>query len=258
MTPALLYNFTREDFVDRYSGSALGTAWAFIHPLAMILIYTLIFSKMMGARLADDASGYGYSYSLYLVSGLLPWIAFSGTVIRSATVFADKKPIIAKVPVSLPHLPLYIVLSETLTYVIAMGLFGFFLVLTGAEFRANLLLLPFIFAVQQVLAFGLGLICGVLNVFLRDVRELVTVVMNFWFWLTPIVWVVQVAPESVQALQGQINPAYFFIGSYQRLFLGGEPPALDNLILLVLIAHAVLLLAYLLAKSLEKDVRDFL
>lgn len=255
MNLALLLNFTKQDFVDRYSGSVLGALWAFIHPLVMIFIFTVIFANVMGVRLPGVSSV--YSYGIYLVAGLLPWTAFSGTVIRASTVFSDKKAIISKVSVSLPHLPLYIVLSESLTFLIAMSIFLGFLVFTGAELGRSLVLLPFVYVVQQILAFGLGLLFAVLNVFLRDVREMVSVLMVFWFWLTPIVWVKDIAPAAVQAGQAQFNPAYFFISAYQDIFVYGTTPDFGALIKLVLIAHGILLVSYLMLRSLEKDVRDF-
>lgn len=257
MSPLLLLDFTRQDFVDRYSGSVLGAIWAFIHPLVMIFIFTVIFSKIMGARL-PNATGPTASYSIYLVSGLLPWLAFANTITRGSTVFLDKRHIIGKIRVTLAYLPIYIVLSETLTFIISLSLFLGFLALTQSLPDQLILLLPFIFMVQQIFAFGLGLFFGVLNVFLRDVKELVGILLTFWFWLTPIVWVPDIAPPMVQELQTILNPAYLFVAAYRDIFVHGVAPDFAALSRLVIISHATLLIAWLALKALEKDVRDFL
>ncbi len=256
MTLSLLLAFTRQDFVDRYSGSAFGALWAFIHPLVMIFIFTVIFANVMGARLPGVSSV--YSYSIYLVAGLLPWLAFANTLTRSASVFLDKRHIISKVHIGLPYLPIYIVLSETLTFLISLAIFMVFLLLSGTVPGKTLLLVPFIFLSQQILAFALGLLLGILNVFLRDIKEMVTVLLTFWFWLTPIVWVPSIAPQWVQYLQDYLNPAYQFIHAYQAIFAYEQLPDFAGLTRLVILAHVVLLGAWLLFKALEKDIRDFI
>lgn len=256
MTPLLLLDFTRQDFVDRYSGSVLGVLWALIHPLMMILIFTVIFANVMGARLQGLDNQYGYA--IYLVSALLPWMAFANTITRGSTVFLDRRNIIGKIPVALAYLPVYVVISETVTFLIAFVLFLGFLFIIGALPNAAFLFLPVVFFLQQVFAFGLGLMFGVLNVFLRDIKELVGVLLTFWFWLTPIVWVQDVAPPMVQELQSALNPAYLFVDAYHSIFVQGQMPDFMALSRLVLIAHAALLLGWMLLKWLERDVRDFL
>ncbi|MBK5969017.1 MULTISPECIES: ABC transporter permease [Thiorhodovibrio] len=257
MSPLLLLNFTRQDFVDRYAGSAFGAAWAFIHPLVMIFIFTVIFANVMGARLAGE-EGSTYGYPIYLVSGLLPWLAFANTVSRSSTVFFEKRNIISKIQVTLAYLPIYIVLSESVTFAISLSLFLGFLAIIGQLPNNLILLLPLIFILQQIFAFGLGLFFGVLNVFLQDIKEMVGVLFTFWFWLTPIVWVSDIAPVWVQNLQALLNPAYLFVAAYRDIFVHGVVPDFTALSQLAIIAHATLLLSWFVLKALEKDVRDFL
>lgn len=252
----LLLDFTRQDFVDRYSGSALGVSWALIHPLVMIFIFTVIFANIMGARLPGDSGS--YSYTIYLVSGLLPWMAFANTVTRGSTVFLDRRNIIAKIPIALAYLPIYVVLSEGIAFAISFAIFMGFLLIIGELPGSPFLFFPLIFVLQQIFAFGLGLLFGVLNVFLRDIKEMVAILLTFWFWLTPIVWVPDVAPPLVREMQDYFNPAYLFISAYRDIFVHDRMPDFGALSRLVLIAHGVLLSAWLLLKWLERDVRDFL
>ena len=128
----LIIELAKRDFIERYSGSALGFVWSFIYPLINILIYMVIFGSLMGARLPGMSSVWGYG--VYLISGLVPWMAFANTVTRSSTVFLDKKNIISKINVDLPTLPLFILLSETITFCVTFVIFFLLLLITGFVF----------------------------------------------------------------------------------------------------------------------------
>ncbi len=252
---AFIIEMTRRDFAERFAGSILGSFWAIIWPMVNLFIYIVIFGKLMGARLpgASDINAYG----IYLAAGLIPWTAFGATISRSASAFVDKKHIISKVNTSLPALLLQINLSETITYLVSMALFLSVLFLQGHAFHPSLILAPFVFYLQQLLAFGLGLFSAVLTVFIRDVREITGVILQLWFWFTPIVYVFDILPNiAKQALV--YNPAYTIIQSYQRMFVFSDYPPFKSLAILTVIAHFFLLISYLLFRYLEKDIRDFL
>lgn len=233
----------------------LGVAWSFIWPLVNLLVYTVIFSKIMSAKLPGVSST--YSYGIYLVAGLVPWTAFSNTVARASTVFVDRKPIITKIHVSLPRLPLYIVMSETVTFFISMSLYVVFLLVTGTSLHKTLLLLPFIYLVQQIFAYALGFLVSTFHVFLRDLKEVVGIILQIWFWFTPIVYVLDIVPEYVKGLFAY-NPAYLFVKAYHDIFVFGRVPDFGGLILLTILGHLLLVAGYVFFKKLEKDVRDFI
>jgi lipopolysaccharide transport system permease protein len=254
----LLLTFTRQDLVDRYSSSMLGGVWTLINPLVQILIYTLIFSKIMGARLGDLGAEFSeYGYSIYLVSAVLAWSAFGNTLTRVTTIFQDKAGLIGKVNLSLSALPLYILLSETIVYLISMTLFAGFLLIIGYPITwAWLLLIP-VYFIQQLLAYGLGFGAAVLGVFVRDVVELVRIVVQLWFWLTPIVYVLTILPEGTRDLLAW-NPMTHFVGAFRDIILYGKVPDLEALGILLVIGLAVLAVALYGFKRLEKEMRDFI
>jgi len=251
----LLIELTKRDFTERYSGSVLGVFWAFIWPLVNIIVYTVIFSQVMGVRLQGSSST--YSYGIYLVAGILPWTAFVNTVSRSATIFVDKKAIISKIRVSLPSLPLYIVMSESITFLITLFIYIVFLVLTGTPLRKTIILLPAIYLVQQIFAFSLGFLISIFHVFIRDLKEITGIVLQIWFWFTPIVYVYDILPAVAKKLV-HMNPAFLFIKSYQDIFVLNQVPDSVNLLKLSVIAHLLLLAGYVIFKKLERDIRDFL
>lgn len=256
MNPALLWSFTRQELVDRYAGSALGFGWAFVQPLVTLFIFVVIFGQIMAARLPMVSNVYGYS--AYLIAGMLPWLAFAGTLGRASTVFVDKAGMLSKVKLSLPTLPVFIVLAESITFVIGFLLFQIFLLFTDVSPKPALLVLPWVFLIQQMLALGLGLIFAVLNVFLRDVREFVAVLVQLWFWLTPIVWTPQAVPAELLAVLRLLNPMLPITEAYHAMFIPGMEIDYGRLQLTAVVTSLILGSAYLLVRRLERDVRDFL
>jgi lipopolysaccharide transport system permease protein len=224
-------------------------------PAVMIFIYTIIFSRVMGARMPGVSST--YSFGIYIIAGVLPWNAFVNTLNRSAGVFADKKNIISKMPVSLATLPLYIVISECVTLAIGFAIYVVLLYAIGVGLHRFALLLPFIIVVQQIFAYALGLFLATLSVFLRDLREVTNVMTQLWFWFTPIVYMPSILPPRF-AWFLDLNPAYFFTHAYQNIFFHGTAPDAKLLVALTLIGHGALLASLWTLRRLEKDVRDFI
>ncbi len=254
----LILNLTRQDFTDRYAGSIFGTLWAFLHPLALISIYLVVFSKIMGSRLPGTSSV--ENFSVYLVCGLLPWIAFANTIVRTTSVFQDKKHIISKIKLNLVFLSSYIVLSEAITFLISFVIFLiYYLFFLNLEINlVQFLFLTLIFFLQQVLAFALGLIFSVLNVFFRDIKEFVVIFINFWFWLTPIVWVPSIAPQWLIDLQASFNPAFWFISGYRQLFVYSDIIDAEHLWQLIFFTIVIFIFSLITLRFLEKDIRDFM
>jgi lipopolysaccharide transport system permease protein len=252
---SLILELTKRDFIERYSGSALGFIWSFIYPLINILIYMVIFGNLMGARLPGTSSVWGYG--VYLISGLIPWTAFANTVTRSSTVFLDKKNIITKIHLDLPTLPLFIVLSETITFIVTLVIFIGVLLVTGFSVSLYLLLIPVIYFIQQLFAYALGFFLGMIVVFLRDLKEVVTIGFQIWFWFTPIVYVFEILPPLAQQILFW-NPALAFISAYHDIFILQKMPSFLFLSLVLFMSIVLIVVDYIIFKKLEKDIRDFL
>jgi len=255
LNASFIIEITKRDFAERFAGSILGSLWAIIWPMVNLFIYIVIFGKIMGARLPGTSQI--NAYGIYLAAGLIPWTAFAATINRCASVFLDKKHIITKVNTSFPSLLLHISLSETITYIISMLVFLIFLAFQDYEFHRSFWLIPFIYYLQQLLAIGLGLFAAVLNVFVRDVREIVGVILQLWFWFTPIVYVADILPTIVQKVI-VYNPAYILIESFHRIFVFQDHPSFKALVVLTVTTHLILFFSFLMLRYLEKDIRDFL
>lgn len=212
----------QREFAARYQNSMLGMAWMVIHPLSMIVVYTVIFSQLMRSRLPGVDST--FAYSVYLCAGLLTWGLFAEVVTRAQTVFIDNANLLKKLSFPRLCLPLIVVLSAVLNFLVVFALFVIFLLLSG-NFPGWVVLafLP-VLAIQLAFSVGLGMTLGVFNVFFRDVGQVTTIVMQFWFWLTPIVYIKSVLPEGVQAGLAW-NPMAVVIDAYQQIFVWHALPA---------------------------------
>jgi lipopolysaccharide transport system permease protein len=255
MNFCLVIELTKRDFIERYSGSALGFAWSFIYPLINILIYMIIFGSLMGARLPGTSSVWGYG--IYLIAGLIPWTAFTNTVTRSSTVFLDKKNIISKIRIDLPTLPLFIVLSETITFCVTFVIFLCMLLITGYVFTPLLLFVPLIYLIQQIFAYALGFFLAMFVVFLRDLKEVVAIAFQIWFWFTPIVYVFDILPSFAQQLL-ILNPMLAVVSGYHDIFVFQRVPSFFYLSIVLVVSILLIVLDYAIFKKLEKDIRDFI
>lgn len=258
MNIPVLLDFARQDLLDRYSGSVFGVIWILMQPLMKIAIFALVFSKIMGAKL----EGFGqtvdsYSYTIYLVTGILAWTSFANTLQRITTVYTDKAAILSKVKLELKTFPLYILISEAVAYCLSMLIFLVFLVLIGFPIDRFWMLVPVIYLIQQVLAYGIGLGLAVLNVFTTDIREFVAILIQLWFWLTPIVYLASIVPDEMQRVMG-LNPFYTIMQGYHSLILFHRLPDVMSLMSILGVGLAIVFLSTRLNTRLEKDLRDSL
>ncbi len=217
----------RREFQAKYRNTMLGAAWAVLSPLAMILVYTMIFSQVMQSKLPGNASQYGYS--IYLCAGILTWGLFSEILARSQNVFLENANLLKKISFPRICLPVIVVLNALLNFAIIFGLFTAFLILSGQFPGAVFLLLLPVIALQVLLALGLGMVLGVLNVFFRDVGQFFTIFLQFWFWLTPIVYPASIVPESVREAM-KFNPMAALIQACQDILVAGRAPAWGDLL----------------------------
>ena len=255
MNFGLILELAKRDFTERYSGSALGFLWSFVYPLINILIYMIIFGSLMGARLPGMSSVWGYG--VYLIAGLVPWTAFANTVTRASTVFLDKKNIIAKIQVDLPTLPLFIVISESVTFVVTLAIFLVILLITGISLSWYLVLIPFLYLIQQVFAYALGFFLAMFVVFLRDLKEVVAIGFQIWFWFTPIVYVFDILPALAQQILIW-NPMLSVVSAYHDIFVFQRMPSFFYLTIVFIGSVVLIVIDYGIYKKLEKDIRDFI
>jgi len=211
----------QREFQSKYRNTMLGAAWTVLSPLAMILVYTLIFSQVMKSRLPGDTSEYGYS--IYLCAGILTWGLFAEITSRAQNMFLEQANLLKKISFPRICLPVIVVLNALLNFGIIFGLFTAFLLASGQFPGAVFVLLLPVLLLQVLLAIGLGMVLGVLNVFFRDVGQFYQIFIQFWFWLTPIVYPSSILPPELRGLLDW-NPMAAVIQAYQAILVSGQAP----------------------------------
>ena len=214
------------EFQAKYRNTLLGAAWSVLNPLAMIVVYTLIFSEVMRTRLSGVEGN--LAYSIYLCSGIFAWGLFSEITLRAQNTFLENANLLKKVNFPRLCLPVVVILNALVNFLIVFGLFALFLLLTdnfpGWVFLGIVPLLVILIA----MAIGLGITLGVLNVFFRDIGQFFGIVIQFWFWLTPIVYPANILPAQMQRFI-ELNPMSPLMEGFQTLLLLRQWPHLASL-----------------------------
>jgi len=241
------------DLRHRYAGSTMGVFWNVLNPLSQILVYTLVFSSLMKAHLTQRPSAAGFA--VYLCSGLLPWTAFAESVVRGTGAFVSNAHFLKKLPVPEQVFVAQSALASTLNLLVSMALLFGLQVSSGSALSFTWLLIPVILVLFQGFAFGLGVLLGSLNVFFRDIGQVVAILLQLWMWLNPIVYLKTTLPP---ALQGALvwNPTFAFIDSIHDAMLNQAIPDAWKWGSMIGWALGMTLAGYAVMRRLRPEIRD--
>ena len=251
----LSIDFAKRDLKQRYIGTGLGQLWFIISPVVMIFIYSVIFSDFMKMKMniVDNS----YAYSIYLIPGLLAWTSFSNIILRLNTSFFEKANLIKKINVPMFVFQLSIAISELFSLFIAMLLgIGFLLVVNQPVTLEFLIIIP-VLLLQTIFAFGIGVILSLFTPFFKDLKEVVPIVVQLWFWMTPIIYLSSMLEKKYPFLL-KYNPFYYFVKIYQNVFLHSKLPTFVDLLTIVTISFVVLLLSAFLYKKMISPIKDII
>ena len=240
---------------SRISRSRLGVVWLVVPPLAQVAIFSLILSQIMAARLPGIDSV--FAYSIYLMSGILAWTLFTEVLTRSLTIFIDNAGILKKIMFPKMTLPLivYGVAAINSAILTAAVLAGY--ALMGHWPWPTLLWLPILAGLCSMLALSLGLILGVLNVFVRDVGQVTTIVLQVGFWFTPVVYLPEIVPEGVRWLL-KFNPMYWVVSAYHDVLVYERAPNLAALAVIAVLIGILSSLAVVIYRRASAEMVDVL
>ncbi len=231
----------KREYQSKYRNSLLGAVWAIINPLAMIIVYTVIFSQIMQAKLPGVDTT--FAYSIYLCAGVLTWGMFAEIVSRAQNTFLENANLLKKLSFPRLCLPVIVVANAGLNFAIIFSLFTAFLILSGNFPGWHFLALLPVLTILVTFAIGLGITLGVLNVFFRDVGQFFGIFLQFWFWLTPIVYPVIILPERVQ-LYMKLNPMARRREAFQMILVSNQWPNWYNLWPVVVLAIILCLIGF--------------
>ncbi len=219
----LLKTLVQRDLEARYKGSILGNLWSLINQLVQLLVYTYLFSIVLQVKLSiKGLPANNFTYGLWLFAGLVPWTAFLIGLVQSSTSVITQPNLVKKVVFPLVLLPLVPVLSAFVESSLGLMALITFVAFTAKTIHSTLWLLPLVWVPQLLLTAGLGYLTAGLTVFLRDIPQTIGVILNLWFYVTPIIYPVSLIPESVRFWVFWLNPLAVIVEVYRDLVLVGE------------------------------------
>ena len=239
----LLKTNIKKDVGGKYKNSVLGVLWSFINPLLQIAVYALVFQVILKSNIEN--------YTVYLCCGLIPWQYFSSIVLRGAAVIVDNANIIKKVYFPREILPISIVASEGVNFLISTIIILGFVIFGGIGLSWNILWYFLIVAIQFIVSIGVALIVSSLTVYFRDLLHLLGIVIQLLFYATPIVYAINSVPANLQWIV-KINPMSYLIEAYRSIFYNRTIPNFQGLLIALGMGIALCVVGYFIFNKLEK------
>jgi ABC-type polysaccharide/polyol phosphate export permease len=220
----LVKYFVQRQMASSYRNSHLGMLWAFLSPLLMVLMFTVIFSEFLGIKFREVTGDSALNFGLFMYCGYLPFLAFSQALTQGVNVMRKNRDLVTKVVFPLELLPLSQVVSSfvqnTLFGVVALQAV---LVVLAERIHLTVLLLPLVMLPQLLFTLGASYVMAVLGTYVPDIREGLKAFTRALFFITPIVWPAGKVPESARFVV-DYNPLAYLVESYRLLVLEGELP----------------------------------
>jgi len=243
------------DIRARYVGSFLGIFWSIIHPLTQLLIYYFIFSVVLKVKLGPEFEG--TNFAIWLVAGLLPWMFFAEVLTRSPGAVLEQSSLITKTVFPSEILSLTLLIAAMINHLIGVVLLIGVLLMFGYGITVKILLILPILLMTGLLALGISWMLSALNVFLKDIGQIIGVFVNIWFFLTPIIYPRYLIPENWQGVYG-LNPMLYSVEGYRVGLLGTADINIQGLLYLLLLGLLALALGGLVFKKLKPAFADVL
>lgn len=243
----------------RYKGSLLGKLWPLVTQASQIALYTYVFGVILRVRVnIEGLPSTNLAFGIWLFAGLLPWLAFTGGLMQSASSVIAQPNLIKKVVFPLSLLPIVPILASLVESSFGLVPLLVLFALVTHHVNATVLLLPFVWIVQILFTLGFGYILSGLTVYLRDVPQTVTIILNLWFYLTPIVYPRTAIPTALRSFIFSINPFVGFIDAYRALILVGRFDDWGEFVTTAVFSIVVFMLGFSLYRRLMPAFADVL
>lgn len=261
----LIRSFVVRDLRSRYIGSFMGFFWSVIHPLVMLTCWTFVFLGIFKQNL-DPATAGTSSFPLFLFCSYLPWLFLSDVLQRSSTVVVDNANLVTKTLFPTEILPLTILLSGLVNHLIQFAILMALILVMLGKVSVFILLVPVYFLFLMLFTLGLSWLMAGVNVFVRDASQVISVVLTFWFWFTPIFY----TPDTLQRAAVEHprlryvvsvlnwNPMAHVVTGYRDCLLRMRMPDLKKLLLLAVSSSLVFVLGGLFFRHMKREFVDVL
>jgi ABC-2 type transport system permease protein len=231
----------------RYKGSILGFLWTFINPLLILFVYYVVFTMVMKVRLSN--------YAMFLFIGILSWNMMSSGILSSISIITRQSGLIKKIYFPRVILPLSVVSASMINYLFSLIVLIPLLLVAKLYPNINWIYLPVVFLIQMLIASGISLLLSSINVFIRDVEHVMGIIFMLLFYLTPIVYTLNMVPLNYHLLI-KLNPFSDVVLADQSIFYYGQPPHWKMLIYSFIISILVFSLGYTLFLKLNRKFAE--
>ena len=237
----LLKTNVKKDIRGKYKASFLGVLWSFINPLLQVLVYAIVFPYIMRVQTPN--------YLIFLICGIIPWTWFTYSISNGTTSVTNNSNLIKKVYFPREILPISVVTSGLINFLISCLIILIFVLLGGISW--HLIFLPFIALIQYIVTLAAVLLLSAINVYVKDVEYIVVFLINMLFYATPILYSTEMFSGWISWLF-KLNPLAHLINAYRDIFYVHQVPQITNLLVLLGVGLLILVVCYKIFNKLEK------
>ncbi len=252
---SLIRTLVRRDILSRYSGSFGGVFWTILNPLLLMLTYFFVFGLVLNSRIPGDPSPVGFA--LYLLCGMLPWLAFSEAAGRAPGILLEHRNFIKKLLFPVEILPVNLAVTGLVTEFFGLALFVAAVFLTRGHLPVTALYVPLIAIPQFLFTAGLCWFLAALGAFVRDLAQINGFLLTIWFFITPICYPEQSMPVVARAWLEK-NPFYILVHAYRTVLLDGVAPDWTPIIWLTAISGLIFIAGHAWFYKLRRSFADLL
>ena len=251
----VLGQLVRRDYKNRYLGSFLGFLWTIIQPIVMIFVLWLVFTKGFKTGPINGT----IPFIAYLSIGMIAWNFFVEVWSTSTSVFQEYSYLVKKINFKIAILPVVKLLSSFVTHLIFIAIGIIILIVSGVAFSWYWFQMFYYLLAMMVFVLGLSWISSSLQVFMRDISQIIGVILQFGFWLTPVVWNFDIVPKEWQ-LYFKLNPMFYIVDGYRKSFITSESLVTnpENALYFWVVTLIILLIGVVLFKKLRPHFADVL
>ena len=243
----LLKTNIKKEFRGKYRKSSLGVLWSFINPLLQLLVYALVFPFILRVDVEH--------YTTFMIVALIPWNFFASVVGSAAPIIVNNANIVKKVYFPRIILPISIVTSGLVNFIISCVLILGALLISGVGFSVYILYLPLIILIQYLLTLAMSFILSSITVYLRDLEYVINAIMMLWFYLTPVLYSADLIPTKYQLIYN-LNPMTPIINAYRDILYYQVSPQLNGLLILFGFVIVLLVVGYIIFKKCERNFAE--
>ena len=243
----LLKTNVKKEIRGKYKNSFLGVLWSFLNPLLQIAVYAIVFPLIL--RNTQE------NYVIFLCCGLIPWTFFSTAITRSASTMIENGNILKKVYFPREILPISVVTSEAINFIISTIIIMAFVIFGGLGITKYILFYPLVLIAQYIIVLAISFIISSVTVYFRDLQHLIGVALQLLFYATPIVYAADTIPANFKWIL-DLNPMTYIINGYRAIFYEQTTPDLVPIAILIGVGILACIIGYVIFNKLQKGFAE--